>query len=220
MGRIEPSRNQPTEASRFLVEAANRYPGELSIIATGPLGNLASAARMDKAFFLNCLKIICMGGYFAPLKIGRMRLKELNFSANPLAAYQVLNADCPLTVMSGQICTQASLERADIDRMHFWPSNLCNILRRWLAFFGTVTGEQRFYLWDLLPAVYLTQPQLFDGNWTGFASTPQELKTGTLIIRSDEALNQVNFPSQIVQREIFFDHLWQSWQISAEKHPL
>ncbi len=219
-GEERTARNQQTEASHFLVEAANQYAGELSIIATGPLGNLASTARMDAAFFSRCRQIICMGGYFEPLKLGRLMLKELNFSANPLAAYQVLNADCPLTVMSGQICTQASLERTDIERMQFWSSELRNILRRWLALFGILTSEKRFYLWDLLPAVYLTQPQFFDKVLADFSSSLDDLSTGKLIIKPGSQSNLKNFPSQIVQREQFFDHLWQSWQISADKHPL
>jgi len=41
----------PTDAARFLAETAASRPGEITLLATGPLGNLRAAAELDPAFF-------------------------------------------------------------------------------------------------------------------------------------------------------------------------
>ncbi len=219
-GARRSKKEQVTQSARFLVETSRKYAGELNIIATGPMGNLLAAQTLDGAFFSRCRQILCMGGYFSPLKIGRINLGELNFSADPKAAYQVLTAPCPVTVMSGQICTQASLNRADIDQLAFWSPAFRTMLKCWLGFFGTAFGTKAFYLWDLLPAIYCTHPNLFNEALMGFASTVHDLQKGRIVISSDASLKQVNFPSQIVNKENFFVHLIQAWQNSAKQFPI
>ena len=49
------------EASEFLVEMANRYPGELSILATGSLTNLGGAYEKDPQFFEKIKEVVLMG---------------------------------------------------------------------------------------------------------------------------------------------------------------
>ena len=42
-----------TAAARFLAETAAAHPGEVTVLATGPLGNLRAAAERDPHFFSN-----------------------------------------------------------------------------------------------------------------------------------------------------------------------
>ena len=52
----------PGAAARFLAEATAREPGRITILATGPLSNLAAAAALDLGFLDRCGRIICLGG--------------------------------------------------------------------------------------------------------------------------------------------------------------
>jgi purine nucleosidase len=202
----------PTEAARFLAEAVAARPGEISLLATGPQGNLRGAAEYDPHFFGHLKQIACMGGYLAPLRIGRKEVAELNLSADPEAAYRVLNAACPVTLMSAQVCLQASLGWAEIAKLTFWPWKVRRTLYQWLAAFGLLCGVPRFYLWDLLPAVYLSYPALFTRELVNILSTPQDLETGTLVLGPDGPSHLVNLPSKILEVEQFMRILFEAWQ--------
>ncbi|MCB8965905.1 MAG: nucleoside hydrolase [Ardenticatenaceae bacterium] len=202
----------PTDAARFLAETAVAHPHELAILAVGPLGNLYSAAKLDPNFFLNVQEIACMGGYLAPLRIGWRNLGELNLSANPEASFAILNAPCPVTLMSAQICLQAPFGWQAWLRTKKWPKALRRIIRNWLLTFSTHSGAKEFYLWDLLPAVYLSlADKLFAPNLVGITSTVQDLETGSLQLGQHPSQAKVNLPTSITNLDVFYDTLFASW---------
>ena len=150
-----------TEAARFLAEKAAAFPGEITILATGPLGNLLGAQELDPGFFSNLKGIACMGGYLRPIKVGRRDVNELNLSADPDASFEVLNASCPVTLMNAQICLQAPFPWRDYRKLNFWSRKTSRLVRDWLVLHAVFCGIRNFYLWDLLPAVYITHPKSF-----------------------------------------------------------
>jgi purine nucleosidase len=202
----------PTEAASFLAETAAAHPGEISLVATGPLGNLRGAAEVDPGTFANLKQIACMGGYLAPLRIGRKEVAELNLSADPEASYQVLNAACPVTLMNAQTCLQAALNRRDIARLTHWPRKTRRALSQWLWAFGLVCGVQEFYLWDLLPAVYLSYPELFTGEKVDVISTIKDLETGRLVFSESSAIKPICMPSRITDIDAFRTVLFEAWK--------
>ncbi|MBI9045533.1 MAG: nucleoside hydrolase [Anaerolineaceae bacterium] len=205
----------PTDAARFLAESAMMRPGEISLLATGPLGNLRGAAELDRQFFANLKEIACMGGYLEPLRIGKRNIPELNLSADPEASYQVLNADCPVTLMNAHVCLQAAITKEDIANLDFWPRKTRRIMRRWLMVFGLFCGVPEFYLWDLLPAVYLSHPDLFTQERVEIASTVKDLERGTLKIVEREFDEGVVMPSKIKEIARFMSILMEAWKASG-----
>lgn len=202
----------PTDAARFLVETAAAHPGEITLLATGPLGNLCAAAELDPAFFGHLKQVVCMGGYLRPLRIGWRNLPELNFSADPEATYRVLHAECPVTLMNAHVCLQASFGWRDLRQAKFWGREMRRVARNWLLTFGLYCGVSVFYLWDLLPAVYISHPELFDKNPVGVHSTMADLETGTLVIGDAEDGAHVNMPARILNLERFKAVLFTAWQ--------
>ncbi|URD84756.1 Inosine-uridine preferring nucleoside hydrolase [Musa troglodytarum] len=51
-------------ASEFLVEMVSQYPGDVTILALGPLTNLALAIKRDPCFASKVKKIVILGGAF------------------------------------------------------------------------------------------------------------------------------------------------------------
>jgi purine nucleosidase len=208
----------PTAAAHFLAETVAESPGQITLLATGPLGNIHAAAMLDPDFFHNLKQIVCMGGYLYSLRIGWRNLPELNLSADPEAAYSVLNAPCPVTLMNAHVCLQASFGWRDLRRARFWNRELRRVVRNWLLIFGLYCGVPVFYLWDLLPAVYLSHPELFDKNLVAIHSTAADLATGTLVPADDRKNARVNMPARILDVEQFKMILFEAWQRAPDRN--
>ncbi len=206
----------PTEAARFLAETVAAAPGEVTLLATGPLGNLRAAAQLDPAFFRNLKQIACMGGYLHPLHIGWRNLPELNLSADPEAAHSVINAPCPVTLMNAHVCLQAPFGGRELRQVRFWSPKLRRVVRTWRRLFGLYCGKTVFYLWDLLPAVYLSHPELFDENPVPISSTLADLETGTLVLSTESDGAPVNLPTRILDRDRFMAMLFEAWRRAPE----
>ena len=202
----------PTDAARFLAQTAAAHPGEISLLATGPLGNLRGAFELDAQFFENLNQIACMGGYLKPLHIGKREISELNLSADPEASHLVLNAPCPVALMNAQVCLQASFRKPDLAKLKFWPQKYRRMIRQWLFGFGTACGVDEFYLWDLLPAVYLTKPELFSNEIVEIGSSIMELESGSLLTVENAVEPNVTLPSKILDIDAFKAALFQSWE--------
>src|SRR5262249_31983243 len=61
--KIKPARET---AAAFLSRKVHEFPGQVSIIAAGPLTNLALAARLDPEFAGLAQELVFMGGSFNP----------------------------------------------------------------------------------------------------------------------------------------------------------
>lgn len=204
---------EPTEAARFLAEKAAAFPGELTILATGPLGNLRGAAELDPNFYSNLKAIVCMGGYLHPIKVGRRDVKELNLSADPEASFEVLNAPCPVTLMNAQICLQAPFRWRDYWKLDFWSRKTRWMVRDWLVLHAVFCGIPNFYLWDLLPAVYVTHPGLFYDYQVMIQSTVNDLEDGTLLPEDSGGRWGVNMPVLINDLDRFKEVLFEAWRM-------
>uniref|UniRef100_A0A2P2KMX1 Uncharacterized protein MANES_05G207000 n=1 Tax=Rhizophora mucronata TaxID=61149 RepID=A0A2P2KMX1_RHIMU len=62
-----PPSGKPIEqsAATFLVEQANLHPGKVTVVALGPLTNIALAIELDPAFAKKIEQIVLLGGAFA-----------------------------------------------------------------------------------------------------------------------------------------------------------
>jgi len=207
-----------TPAAKFLVEMVRTHPHDITILGTGPLGNLYAAGQLDPDFYKKVRQVIVMGGYLEPVILGYRDLKELNFSANPTASFHLLRAPCPVKVFPAQICLDAPYHLNDIWRSAFWPLWLKLTLTQWLLAFGLYTGEMVFYLWDLLPAVYLTRPDLFEVGPFQLGSTLNDLQSGKLLRDEIGRGATISIAARIKDRTGFYRHLENAWAHVIQKY--
>jgi len=63
------TRPAPGIAANFLIQMVHKYPGEITIVACGPMTNLALAQRLDPQFASLAKELIYMGGSFNPQQV-------------------------------------------------------------------------------------------------------------------------------------------------------
>ncbi|URD84411.1 Inosine-uridine preferring nucleoside hydrolase [Musa troglodytarum] len=91
-------------ASEFLVEMVSQYPGDVTILALGPLTNLALAIKETPCFASKVKKIVILGGPSLPLEMSTPA--EANIYGDPEAADIVFTCGADITVVGINITTQ------------------------------------------------------------------------------------------------------------------
>ena len=158
-----------TPASMFLNEAVCTRPGEITVLALGPLTNVATAGLADPGFYERVARLVIMGGTFdSGLGIPLLSPFEFNFFKDPVAAEAVLAAPCEKVVITADLCRQAVFTRRELDSLWMMRSRAATYLayriEPWLKlnqvapFLGWRGG---FVPWDVVAAVYLRRPDLF-----------------------------------------------------------
>ncbi|MHC5740179.1 nucleoside hydrolase [Nostoc sp.] len=148
---IEPS---PENAIALLLKAAEEYGDSFTIVALGPLTNLATAIQKDSATMKKVGRIIIMGG--AVTVPGNITAAaEFNFFVDPHAAQVVMEAGIPLTLVGLDVAMKAPLSRQVVeDNLQRRPSKVTQFIADcteiYMAFYRDNEGFYGCYLHDPL----------------------------------------------------------------------
>ncbi len=94
-----------------ILNFARRHPGELTLIALGPLTNVAMALEKDPEALANIREIVVMGG--SGDGRGNVTSKaEFNFYSDPYAARAVIRSGLPVTAVGLNVTEKTLLSRA------------------------------------------------------------------------------------------------------------
>ena len=164
----------PEIAASFLIRMVHRYPGEVTILAAGPMTNLALAQRLDPAFATLAKELIYMGGSLNPRQIlanrsaadfarefGNSPRREFNMRFDPEAASIVSRSPWrKIIVVPADAATGTQSTRALLDRLAKAASpGVAN----WIA-----RSEPGFPLWDEVAAGVWLDPGTVTGKDTLF----------------------------------------------------
>jgi purine nucleosidase len=173
-----------TDASRAMSSYARAHPGKLTVLAIGPLTNVATAG-LQEAFYEDVGRIVIMGGALeAGYGLPVVSPFELNFFKDTEAAAAVLAAPCEKVVLTGDVCRQVVFSRREIDALHLMPGATARYLARhiepWYRVnrLAPVPWKEGFVPWDVVAAVYLNRPELFEERETCLRLRRGRFKTG------------------------------------------
>jgi purine nucleosidase len=102
------------------VEIARRVraePGELTLVAIGPLTNIARALALDPEVARDVREIVVMGGVFLEQTNVAAMPGEYNFWCDPDAAQAVMECGAPLRLVGLDVTRRVRLTRADADAL-------------------------------------------------------------------------------------------------------
>jgi purine nucleosidase len=107
----------PGRAATAIIDLVMANPGEISLIALGPLTNVAVALALEPALSSAIKEIVVMGGAFLRTTALLAMPGEFNVWVDPEAAAIVLNSGSPLRFIGLDVTLQVQLGLADGDRM-------------------------------------------------------------------------------------------------------
>ncbi len=109
-----PLRRATPGAVEFLLEMIRRFPEELTLVATGPLTNVAMAIQRDREAMRGVHGITVMGGAIrVPGNVGPTT--EFNFAVDPEAAATVLGAGLPIRLVPLDVTERVVLSRGAVE---------------------------------------------------------------------------------------------------------
>ena len=207
-------KSPPTDAARFLADKAASNPGEITLLAAGPLGNLRGAVEIDPNFFRNLKELFFMGGRIKhPFKMGKIEVPDINVAFDLKASFRVLHAECPVNIINSEICTQVPFTSAHLERVNFFPKKIIDLIKGFVSVYKKYSGLDLIYIWDVLVPVLLTNPELFDKNLVRIiASNVEDINYGHLVTTENENGVLVNMPSKILDPSHFMNIVIESWR--------
>ena len=171
----------------LLAEVIGGGDRPVTILATGPMTNLAQALAADPKLADGIAQIVIMGGAVdvdgnATID-GSAAPAEWNFAADPAAAAAVLASGIPITLVPLDATNDVKITRAFADALHADASagsaNLVDELL--LRTPGSIDVD---YFWDALAAAMLVEPALVTTEEARIAVTTSGAEAGRTI-RSD-----------------------------------
>jgi inosine-uridine nucleoside N-ribohydrolase len=148
-------------AVQFLISEIERRPNEVTVLAIGPMTNIALALRMRPGLETKIKQIVFMGGNLnAPGNATQWA--EFNFWFDAEAARIVLRSRIPKKVMFDlDVCNSAPLRKAQFDQIVAARTPITDLFRedlgnRYPGFLKHPDGTA--YMWDSLAAAYLIDP--------------------------------------------------------------
>lgn len=146
-----------------LLRLSHEHSSQLTVVAVGPLTNLALAIRGDPELPARLRRIVIMGGS-ARAGGNRSSWAEANMAQDPEAATVVFGADVPRTMVGLDVTMQVTIGQGDIAALAA-SGDPCGelaaqILPHYLDVYESWSGQRRCALHDPLAVAVAARPDL------------------------------------------------------------
>ncbi|HLA05856.1 MAG TPA: nucleoside hydrolase [Anaerolineales bacterium] len=149
----------------FLIEKILSNPGEITLVAIGPLTNVALAIRKEPRIVKALKELIIMGGAIRH-EGNTTALAEFNTFVDPHAAHIVYHAGIPTTLVPLDVTYQCMLTRKDVERLQVSNSSIPAFIRDttkfYMEFHDAYQGLEGCVINDPLALALTFAPELCD----------------------------------------------------------
>jgi inosine-uridine nucleoside N-ribohydrolase len=158
--RLDGPEADPSPAAHALVDIVDRAPGEVTVVAVGPLTNIATAILIDPDWATKVQRLVMMGGAFEVPNV----LQELNTSYDPEATHVVLSSSARVLMVPLDVTLQTRMRLDDVDRLDRAGTPLATYLgstvRPWVVWLSERFGRDGCPLHDPLAVATLLDPDV------------------------------------------------------------
>jgi len=171
------------DAADFIIETARSMPGELVLVAIGPLTNIAEALAREPALPTLVRELVIMGGTVdEPGNVSP--LAEANFWNDPHAADAVFASEWPASVVGLDVTHRIMLDDEHLTRLRdgagktgelIWQSS-----RFYVDFYSSRAnnGKRECAMHDAAALVHVIAPAAFDSIRGGARVVPDGIAVG------------------------------------------
>ncbi len=143
-----------------------------SLLATGPLTNIAHAIAQDQVAMSKVSEIILMGG--STDRGNHTPAAEFNIYADPLAASRVFASGIPIRMFGLNLCRQLLLTQAHVQAIQALPTEQAQCVAAYLDAYQRIRsldGSVPMPLYDPAVVLWLHAPELFE-----FQASPVDIE--------------------------------------------
>ncbi|RPE04450.1 nucleoside hydrolase [Candidatus Pantoea deserta] len=152
------------DAASAIGELICNNPGEITLVAIGPLTNVATAMQRYPAMAEAVAEIVIMGGVFGLDDY----IKDTNFGLDPEAAHQVLHSGAAITLVPMDVTTQTMLTHQDLLRItasdHPLSHFVRETLRPWIDYSMRTRNIPGSWIHDVLVVAWLLNQRVASGT--------------------------------------------------------
>ena len=163
-GLLEPE-DEATHPARehavdVIVRAAMARPGEVTLVAIGPLTNVALAFLREPRLAENLAGLYLMGGVVGGAHALELPWAEHNFRCDPEAAHIVLSAGARTTVVPLDVTTQVRIRPHDVARIAACGDPFHRAVADQVSLYPPFASRGWTHLHDPLAVAALVEPAL------------------------------------------------------------
>jgi uridine nucleosidase len=156
-------RPDPRPAAQFIVDTIMASPGEITLVAVGPLTNVALAVSLEPRLAENVKEVVLMGGA-ATVPGNVSAVAEANIHNDPEAANIVFNAGWPVVMVGLDVTTKTIMSAAYMEELRSantrYTDFIYKISRHYTNFYKS-RGVEGFHVHDSSAVAYVIDPTLF-----------------------------------------------------------
>ncbi len=154
---------EPGHAVQAFVDTVRSHPGRITLLAVGPLTNVATAFALAPELPTLLKQIVIMGG--STMGGNATAAAEFNIHADPEAASRVFECGRPVAMFGLNVCRQLPVGGEHVQRLNALPALPARIFAGYLDGYVEVArrrGRTHQSLYDPTPVVWLARPELFE----------------------------------------------------------
>ncbi|MFL2813812.1 MAG: nucleoside hydrolase [Candidatus Puniceispirillales bacterium] len=165
------------DAENFIIQSVQNYPGQVNIIAIGPLTNIGNSLKKKPSIAKTIKSITLMGGSW--MAGGNITpVAEANIYNDPEAADTVFNSGVPITMVGLDVTHKVFLSDNNILKLSLMDNHSGKFLKKisnfYINFYRETKNMDGCFFHDATAVIAFTNPELF------------EFKNGKVFVSKDD----------------------------------
>lgn len=199
------------EAAEFTARCLLDEKEKTTVVLTGPASNLAKTFQLFPESKDKVERILWMAGAF--LADGNVKAPDHDGSAewnifwDPVAASDLLETGIPVVLFPLDVCRQLPVDNYVMYHLNASDSKISQLVHE--LFNPIYANHSQYYMWDVIPVVYLSKPELFVMESTAISVEMRGTSMGN-VYRSSKG-NRIKY-TRNVDDEGFYDYLIEQLQ--------